>query len=154
MCNTILDVHWCILLKVLFNSGLTVTFISQKCLPRGPRLTELVASTLWPGMASEMVILQAIQLPELDKNQVIKQHMALVLNGKVRYYLILGNDFLMKSDINNKYSSRTIEWFDSKLTIQIKNIWITIGTPQGRTNLWQGPVRSRLLCHWNLGYQV
>ncbi len=34
LCGTILAVRPCILLKVLFDPGLTVTFISRKCLPR------------------------------------------------------------------------------------------------------------------------
>ncbi len=67
-----------------------------------------------------MVILRAIQLPE-DKNQVIEQHTALMFDGSIRNDLILGANFLMKSGINIKYSSGTIEWFDSKLPMQDPN---------------------------------
>jgi hypothetical protein len=66
---------------------------------------------------NEMVILQAIQLLELDKNQMIEQHMALVFDGSIRYAPILGANFLTKDGIDIKYSSRTIEWFDSELPL-------------------------------------
>ena len=67
-----------------------------------------------------MVVLHAIQLPELDKNRVIDQHKALVFDGDIWYDLIiLGADFpLTKSGINIKYSSGIIEWFDSELPMQ------------------------------------
>ncbi len=57
-------------------------------------------------------------MPELDKNKVVDQHKALVFDGEVRYDLILGADFLTKTGINIRYSSGTIEWFDSELTMQ------------------------------------
>jgi hypothetical protein len=41
-----------------------------------------------------------------------------VFDGNIRYNLILGADFLTKSGIDIKYSSRTIEWFDSELPMQ------------------------------------
>jgi transposase InsO family protein len=65
-----------------------------------------------------MVDLQAIRLPELDKNRVIDQHKALVFDGNIRYDLILGADFLAKSGIDIKYSSGTVEWFDSELPMR------------------------------------
>ena len=46
--------------------------------------------------ASEMVVLRAMGLPELDKNRVINQHKALVFDGGIHYDLILGADFLAK----------------------------------------------------------
>ena len=65
-----------------------------------------------------MVVLRAIRLPELDKNRVIDQHKALVFDGNIRYDLILGADFLAKSGIDIKYSSGTVEWFDSELPMR------------------------------------
>jgi hypothetical protein len=123
LCDTISGVHSGTLLKVLFNPGLTITFISRKCLPRSckPCPVEKACSvnTLAGSCAAnKMVILQAIQLPELDKNQVIEQHKALVFDGSIRYDLILGANFLTKSGIDIKYSSGTIEWFDSELPIE------------------------------------
>ncbi len=57
-------------------------------------------------------------MPELDKNRVIAQHTALVFDGNIRYHLILGADFLTKSGVDIKNSSRTIEWFNSELPMR------------------------------------
>ncbi len=66
-----------------------------------------------------MVVLRAIRLPELNKNRVIDQPKALVFDdGNIRYNLILGADFLAKSGIDIKYSSGTVEWFDSELPMR------------------------------------
>ncbi len=56
-------------------------------------------------------------MPELDKIRVIEQQKALVFDGNIRYDLILGANFLTKSGIDIRYSSGTIEWYDSKLPI-------------------------------------
>ncbi len=57
-------------------------------------------------------------MPELDKNRVIDQHKALVFDGKVRYDLILGAALLTKTGIDIRYSSGTVEWFDSELPMR------------------------------------
>jgi hypothetical protein len=82
--DTISAVRSRTILKVLFDPGLTVTFISRKCLPRHCKPCPVAKSrsvTTLAGSctANEMVVLQAIRLPELDKNRVIDQHKALVL---------------------------------------------------------------------------
>jgi hypothetical protein len=41
-----------------------------------------------------------------------------VFDGDIRYNLILGADFLTKSGIDIKYSSGTVEWFDSELPMR------------------------------------
>ncbi len=76
VCDTILLVWSRTILKVLFDPGLTVTFIARKCLPRHckplpavrPRSVNTLAGSC---TASKMVVLCAIRLPELDKNRVI-----------------------------------------------------------------------------------
>jgi hypothetical protein len=105
LCDTISGVHSRTLLKGLFDPDSTVTFISRKCLPRSckPCPVEKACSVnMLAGSctANEMVILQAIRLPELDKNRVIEQHKALVFDGSIIYALILGADFLTKSGID------------------------------------------------------
>ena len=47
-------------------------------------------------------------MPELNKNRVVDRHEALVFDGKVRYDLILGANFLTKTGIDIRYSSGTI----------------------------------------------
>ena len=123
VCDTISAVRSRTILKVLFDPGSTVTFISRKCLPRHCKPCPVAKSrsvTTLAGSctAKEMVVLQAIRLPELDKNRVIDQHKALVFDGNIRYDLILGADFLAKSGIDIKYSSGTVEWFDSELPMR------------------------------------
>jgi hypothetical protein len=59
-----------------------------------------------------------LRLPELDKNCVVDQQQALVFDGHCKYDAILGADFLSKSGINIKYSTGTIEWFDSNLPMR------------------------------------
>ena len=123
VCDTISLVRSRTILKVLFDPGPTVTFISRKCLPRhckpSPMTKSRSVNTLAGSCtASEMVSLHAIRLPELDKNRVIDQHKALVFDGDIRYDLILGADFLAKSGIDIKYSSGTVEWFDNELPMR------------------------------------
>ena len=110
VCDTISAVRSRTILKVLFDPGLTVTFISRKCRPRYCPVTKSRSVNTLAGSctASEMVVLRAIQLPELDKNRVIDQHNALVFDGDIRYDLILGADLLAKSGIDIKYSSGTV----------------------------------------------
>ena len=123
VCDTISSVRSRTILKVLFDPGSTVTFISRKCLPRHckpcPVTKSRSVNTLAGSCtANEMVVLRAIRLPELDKNRIVDQHKALVFDGDIRYDLILGADFLTKSGIDIKYSSGTIEWFDSELPMR------------------------------------
>ena len=123
VCDTIAGMRSHTLLKVLFNPGSTITFISHKCLPRFCKpcpvaRTHSVNTLAGSCTANEMVVLRAIRLPELDKNRVIDQHKALVFDREIRYDLILGADFLTKTGIDLRYSSGTIEWFDSELPMR------------------------------------
>ena len=60
-----------------------------------------------------------IRLPELDKNRNVDQQKALVFESKTcKYDVILGADFLIKTGIDVKYSTRTIEWFENELPIR------------------------------------
>ena len=74
VCDTISAIWSCTILKVLFDPGLTVTLISRKCLPRHckpcPVTKSRSVNTLAGSCtANEMVVLQAIQLPELNKKE-------------------------------------------------------------------------------------
>ena len=62
-----------------------------------------------------MVVLQDICLPKLDKNQRVHQQKALVFDHDMRYDEIFGTDFLIKTGIDIKYSTGTIQWFDIEL---------------------------------------
>ena len=68
---------------------------------------------------SEMVVTRNLRLPELDKNRNVDQQKALVFESKTcKYDVILGADFLTKTGIDVKYSTRTIEWFDNELPLR------------------------------------
>jgi len=66
-----------------------------------------------------MVIMRNLRLPELDKNRNVDQQKALVFESKTcKYDVILGADFLTKTGIDVKYSTRTIEWLDNELPLR------------------------------------
>ncbi len=62
-----------------------------------------------------MVVMRKIRLLEFDKNCVVEEQKALVFNGQCKYNVIFGADFLSKTDIDIKYSSGIIEWFNNEL---------------------------------------
>jgi len=118
--NTIGAVRSRLLLKVLFDPGSTASFISRKALPRqckpftvkqGRKINTLVGQ----GLSNEMVVMEDIRLPELDKNRRVNQHKLFVFDHETRYDVILGTDFLTKTGIDIKYSTGTIQWFDNEL---------------------------------------
>ncbi len=66
-----------------------------------------------------MVTLHNLRLPEMDKNRNIEQIEALVFDAKhCSYDLILGTDFLSKTGIDIKYSTKTMKWFDEELPLR------------------------------------
>ncbi len=66
-----------------------------------------------------MLVLRNLRLPELDKTCNVDQQKALVFDADSwRYDVILGADFLSKTEIDVKYSTRTIEWFDNELPLR------------------------------------
>ncbi len=59
-----------------------------------------------------------LRLPEFDKNRNVDQQKALVFQSETcKYGVILGADFLTKTGIDVKYSTGTMEWFDSELQL-------------------------------------
>ena len=121
--NTIGAVRSRLLLKVLFDPGSTASFINRKALPRqckpftvkqGRKINTLVG----PGLSNEMVVMEDIRLPELDKNRRVNQHKLFVFDHETRYDVILGTDFLTKTGIDIKYSTGTIQWFDNELPMR------------------------------------
>jgi hypothetical protein len=56
--------------------------------------------------------------PKFDKNRNVNQQQALVFQSETcKYNVILGADVLTKIGIDVKYSTRTMEWFDSELLL-------------------------------------
>jgi hypothetical protein len=121
---TISSVKLRILLKVLLDSGSTITMINRKCLPRNCQTCKISKSRTMETLAgsytsSEMVVLHNLRLPELDKNHNVDQQKALIFDAdSYRYDVILGADFLRKTGVDVKYSTGTIEWFDKELPLR------------------------------------
>ncbi len=98
--------------------------INRKCLPRNCQRCKISKSRKIGTLAgsytlSEMVVLRNLRLPELDKNRDVDQQKALVFDAdSCRHDVILGADFLSKTGIDVKYSTRTIEWFDNELPLR------------------------------------
>jgi hypothetical protein len=121
--DTISSVKSRILLKVLLDSGSTTTIINRKCLRKNCQTCKFSNSKKIGTLAgsytsSEMVVLCNLRLPELDKNHNVDQHKALTFDAdSCRYDVILGSDFLSKTGIDVKYSTRTIEWFGNELLL-------------------------------------
>jgi hypothetical protein len=66
-----------------------------------------------------MVILCNLRLLELEKNCNIDQQKALVFDANsCKYDVILGADFLIKIEVDGKYSTGTIRWFDNELPLR------------------------------------
>jgi len=106
------------LLKVLLDSGSTITLINKKCLPKACKPCPISQSMMVNTLAgsyqpSAMVKMRNIRLPELDKNRNVDQQKALTFESDTcKYDVILGAGFLTKAGIDVKYSTGTIEWFE------------------------------------------
>jgi hypothetical protein len=69
--------------------------------------------------SAEIVIMHNLRLPEFDKNRNVNQQKALVFQPETcKYDVILDADFLKKTGIDVKYSTRTMEWFDNELPLR------------------------------------
>ena len=65
-------------------------------------------------------------LPEFDKNRNVDQQKALVFQSEMcKYDVILGADFLSKTGIDVKYSTRTMKWFDNELQLHNLHLFET-----------------------------
>jgi hypothetical protein len=68
--------------------------------------------------SSAMVVMRNLRLPKLDNNRNIDQQKALIFESETcKYDVILGADFLTKTEIDVKYSMGTIQWFENELPL-------------------------------------
>jgi hypothetical protein len=107
--DTIPSVRSRTLLKVLFDPGSTSTLISCKCPPRHCKpctITNEPQIHTLAGTCSmkQMVVVRKIRLLEFNKNCVVEEQKALVVDGQFKYDVIFGADFLSKTGIDIKYS--------------------------------------------------
>ena len=98
--------------------------INRKCLPRNCKTCKITSSRQINTLAktytsTELVIMRNLRLPEFDKSRNVDQQKALVFQSKTcKYDVIFGADFMTKTGIDVKYSTGTMEWFDSELQLR------------------------------------
>jgi hypothetical protein len=98
--------------------------IKRSALPKGV-ITKLLGDTklvrTLPGClkTQENVTMRDLRLPEFDKNRHINQQKVLVFdNNSVKYNIILGTNFLSKTEIKLNYSEGNMEWFDCSIPLR------------------------------------
>ncbi len=111
------------LFRVLFDSGLNVSMVKRTALPKGVIIkllggTKLVRTLIGRLKTQEIVTMQDIKLPEIDKNRRINQQKVLVFdNDNVKYDIILGTNFVSKTGTKLNYSEGNMEWFDYSILL-------------------------------------
>ncbi len=66
----------------------------------------------------EVVTMWYLRLPKFDKNKRINQQKVLVFdNDNIKYNIILGTNFLSKTDIKLNYSEENMEWFNCSIPL-------------------------------------
>ena len=112
------------LLRVLLDSGSTVSLIKRTALPPNVVTKEIsttrhVTTLAGKIQAQEVVTLRDLRLPEFDKNRRIGEQKCLVFdNDNVKYDIILGTNFLAKAGIKLNYSEGKMEWFDCSIPLR------------------------------------
>eukprot|EP00804_Cyclotella_cryptica_P019353 CCRYP_006199-RA/>CCRYP_006199-RA protein AED:0.31 eAED:0.37 QI:0/0/0/1/0/0/4/0/415 len=108
--------------SLLLDSGSTVSMIKRsvlppKVIPKTISETKSISALAGKLQAQEVVTLRDLRLPDCDQIQCISQQKALVFNNDhVRYDVILGTNFLLKTELN--YSEGKMEWFDCSLPLR------------------------------------
>ena len=92
------------LLRVIFDSRGGRTVIHRRALPNGVNtmwLDKKMRMTTVAGLyeSGGEVLLQNIRLPELDKNRIVNNQIALVFDSDCRYDVILGSHFCSCRDL-------------------------------------------------------
>ena len=99
------------LLKVLFDSGGTKTFLNSRCLPKGATPTVMQQplhgiTAAGKFTANCMVGLKDIVLPEFSQTKRIDEQWALVFDSNSQYDIIFGRDFLLHIGLDTCFSTR------------------------------------------------
>ena len=116
------------LLKVLFDSGGTMTFLNSKCLPRGATpslLKNPLQGIIAAGRltANRIVHLRDIVLPEFSRSRKIDDQWAYVFDSDSHYDIIFGRDFMLKIGLDTKFSNKTTVWMDREIAMKSPRFW-------------------------------
>ncbi len=80
--------------------------------------TKLVRTFAGHLKMQEVVTMRNLRFLKFDKNRRINQQKVLVFdNDNVKYYIILGTNFLSKTGIKLNYSEGNMEWFDCSIPL-------------------------------------
>jgi hypothetical protein len=122
---TIQGQHSATLLKVLFDSGGTKTFINKLCLPRGatPEESPPRNHSSWSLMANRAVLLRNIVLPEFSRSNKIDNQWAYVFDSDSHYNIIYSRDFLLKTCLDTCFSTKTTNWLNRKIPMKPACFW-------------------------------
>jgi hypothetical protein len=97
--------------------------IKRSALPKGiiKKLlgdTKIVRTLAGHLKTQEVITKQDIRVPEFNKNRCINQQKVLVFdNDNIKYDVILGTNFLSKTEIKLNYSEGSMEWFDCSIPL-------------------------------------
>ncbi len=100
--DTISSVRSRTLLRVLLDSGSTITLIDKRCLPKNCKPWEIASSRKVNTLAgtytlTEVVNMRNLRLPEFDKKRNVNHQKALLFQSETcKFDVILGADFLTK----------------------------------------------------------
>ncbi len=116
------------LLKVLFDSGGTKTFINSKCLPRGatPSLLKNPLHGITAAgrlTANRVVLLKDIVLPEFSRSKKIDEQWAYVFDSDSHYDIVFGRDFLLNIGLDTCFSTKTTKWMDKEISMKSSRFW-------------------------------
>jgi hypothetical protein len=116
------------LLKVLFDSGGTVTFLNSRCLPKGatPSLLKNPLHGITAAgrlTANRMVSLKDIVLPEFSRSKKIDQQRAYVFDSDSHYDIVFGRDFLINIGLDTCFSTKTTKWMDKEIPMKSPRFW-------------------------------
>ena len=102
-------------LRILFDSGSDVSFITKASLPNNvtPSLGNTRTGTTLAGtlQSNRTVLLRNITLPEFSKHYRIDQQVCHVVDTPCYYDIILGRDFLRKIKMHQDFKTQTMTAF-------------------------------------------
>ncbi|MFM7530879.1 MAG: retropepsin-like aspartic protease [Nodosilinea sp.] len=117
------DKHSQRMLRVLFDSGGSCTWISSRALPRGciPDVLDKPTNSMTLAGAvstNQFVVMHEISLPEFDRNKKIDKHGAFVFDGPCNYDLILGRDFLERIGFKLDFDQLKMRWINKEIDMK------------------------------------
>ena len=74
-------------------------------------------------ICNEDVVLEGITMPEFTKSRQVQRQSAYVFDGPCAYDIILGRDFLKKTQMDIFLSTSEVKWLEFKVPMKPRNHW-------------------------------